>query len=266
MALGLKQEKDFDVRLAKLTPEALTKLHQTHSLRIGGAMMGFFINGFLTLVFPSNAVGTTLNLRQLAVAIRSRREIEEAAKENHARDLRKGPNRATKKRHVLAGVVLKSVTTVLFLGQDDFAEAASVLLGMDLASPETVPEVVTGGLSDMFFNSSGVEGLNDLADHLGPADNVTDFLGFKDNPTWDQMFQGGSTEFVAVAATGIGAAGEVNLASLGMEAAGEELHQQTLRGGKQGGVPVTAAAASTSHGAWAYSGGYEAAHPQRTWS
>ena len=265
MALGLKQERDFDMKLAKLTPEALTKLHQTHSFKIGGATMGVFINGFLTCVFPANAVGTTLSLRQLAVAIRGRRKIEEAAKENHGRDLRKGPDRTSKNRHLFAGGSFKLAMSVLFLGQDDFVEAAKDLGGMDLASPETVSEVVTRELSDRFFHSSGVEVLHDLSDHLGPANKVTQFFGFEHNPTWDQMFQGGSTEFVAVAATGIGAAGEVNLASLGMEAAGEGFHQQSLRGGQQGGVPVTAAAASASHGAWAYSGGYEAAYPQRTW-
>jgi hypothetical protein len=233
--LGLKQEKDFDVKLAELTPEALSKLHQTHSFTIGGAMMGVFINGFLTCVFPSSAVGATLNLRQLVVAYRSRRKIEEASEENYGRDLRNGPDRAPKKRHLFAGGSFKLALSIMFLGQNDFVEAAKVLAHMDLASPATVSEVVTGGLSDMFFHSSGVEDLHNLADHLGPANKVTEFFGFEHNPTWDQMFQGGSTEFVAVAATGIGAAAEVNLASLGIEAAGEGLHKNTLPKDKQGG-------------------------------
>jgi hypothetical protein len=265
-ALGLKQEKDFDERLAKLTPEELTKLHQVHSFRIGGAMTGVFINGILMCVFPSNAVGTTLNLRQLVVAIRSRRKIEEAAREYHGRDLRKGSDRASKKRHLLAGGTLKLGTSVLFLGQDDFVAAASELAGMDLASPATATEVVTKEMSDMVFTSSGVEGFHEVTDHLNPANEVTEFFGFEHNPTWDQMFQGGSTEFVAVAGIGIGVAAEANVASLAVDAAGEELHKQTLRGGNQRGVSATAAAANASHGAWAHSGRREAARPQRPWS
>jgi hypothetical protein len=265
-ALGLKQEKDFDERLAKLTPEELTKLHQVHSFRIGGAMTGVVINGILMFVFPSNVVGTTLNLRQLVVAHRSRREIEEAARAYHGRDLREGSDRASKKRHLLAGAAQKSVMTFVFLGQDDFVAAASELFGMDLASPATAPEVVTKEMSDMFYTSSGFEGFHEVADHFSPANHVNEALGFEHNPTWDQLCQGGSMSFVAVAGIGIGVAAEANVASLAVDAAGEELHKQTLRGGNQRGVSATAAAANASHGAWAHSGRREAARPQRPWS
>ena len=267
-ALGLKQEKDFDVRLAKLTPEELTKLHQIHSFRIGGAMTGVFINGILMCVFPSNVVGATLNVRQLVVAIRSRRKIEAAARAYHGRDLREGSDRASKKRHLLAGGTLKLGMTVLFLGQDDFLAAASELAGMDLASPATAPEAVTKEMSDMFFTSSGVEGFHDLADHLTPANHVNGALGYEQNPTWDQLGQGGSMPFVAAAGIGIGVAAEANVAYLAVDAAGEELYKQTLRGRNQRGVSVTAAAANLNagHGAWAHSGRWEAARPQRAWS
>ena len=257
-ALGLKQEKDFDERLAQLTPEALKKLHQVHSFRIGGAMSGVFINGILMCVLPSNVVGTTLNVWQLVVAIQSRRKIEQAAKANHSRDLRRGSDRASKKRHLLAGAAQRSAINVLLLGQADFVAAASELVGMDNAA-----EVVT--MSDKFFTNSSVEGVHDLADHLSPVDNVVGALGFEQNPTWDQLFQEGSMSFVAVAGISIGVAAEASLVPLAADAAGERFYEQTLREGNQCDF-MTAAPANARHDAWAHSGRWEAAPPQRAWS
>ena len=263
-ALGLKQEKDFVMKLAQLTPEELKILHQNHSFKIGSAMTGVFLNGALMCVFPSNIVGTTLNLRQLVVAIRSRRKIEEAAQANHSRDLRKGSDRASKKRHLVAGAAQKTALTVLFLGQDDFVAAASDA-GMDLVSPTTQGEALLKGGSDMFFTSSGVEALHDLANHSSPANNVIGALGFEHNPTYGELFQGGSMSFAAVAGVGIGVAAEANVAILAADAAGEEAYKQTLRGGFQRD-PVPAAPANASRGAWRHSGRREAARQRRALS
>ena len=263
--LGLKQEKGFDEKLAQSTPEELEELHQNHSFKIGSAMTGVFSNGVLMCASPSNIVGTTLNLCQLFVAFRSRRKIEKAAKENHSRDLRKGSDRASKNRHLLAGAALKVASTVLFLGQDDFVAVALELFGVDLASPTTEGEALLKGWSEKFFTSSGVAGIHDLAEHSSPVNNVIGALGFEDNPTYGELFQEGSMSFAAVAGIGIGVAAEANVAILAADAAGEEAHKQTLRGGFQRG-PVPAAPTNASRGAWPHSGRREAARPRRALS
>lgn len=260
-ALGLKEKRGLDVRLAQLTPEELKELHQAHSFKIGSAMTGVFVNGFLMCVFPSNVVSTTVNFRQLLVAIRARRKIEDATKELHHRDLQKGSDRASKYRHLVAGAALKSALTVLFLGQDDFVAAALELAGMDLASPATAAEDLLKEMSDKFFASSGVEGLHNVADNLCPVNDVMGAFGFDQNPTWEQLFQEGSTSFVAEAGIGIGVAAEVNLATLAADAGVEAAHEQTLRGGNQR-VPVPAAPANESHGVWDHSGRRKTARPQ----
>ena len=265
MALGLKEAKDFHVRLAQLTPEELTKLHQVHSFKIGGAMTGSLANGMLMCVAPSNVIGTTLNIRQLIVALRSRRKIEEAAKAYHGRNLREGSNRASKKRHVFAGAALKGAMTVLFLGHDDFVAVASELFGMDLASPSTAAEVVIKKISEMFSTNSVVDGVRDLAGHFCPVDDVIGALGFEQNPTWCQLYQEGGMSFVAEAGIGIGVAAEASLVPLAADAAGERLYEQTLREGNQCDF-MTAAPANARHDAWAHSGRWEAAPPQRAWS
>ena len=248
-ALGLKEEKDFDVKLEQLNSEELRILHQTHSFKIGSAITGVFSNGVLMCALPSNIVGMTLNYRQLVVAIRKRRKIEEEAKEKHSRDLRKGPDRASKKRHVAAGAALKIALTILFLSQDDLVSAASDLAGMDLVSPTTVGEALLKEGSDMFFNSSGVAGIHDIADHLSSANFVTEALGFEHTPRYGELFQGRRMASAAAAGTCIGLAGEASLATLAADAAGEKAHKQTLRGEFQR-VPVHPASASTSRGAW----------------
>ena len=226
--LGRNEKTELDAWLAKLTPEELKKKHQAQSFQIGSAMTGVFINGFLMCVFPSNVVSTTLNVRELVVAIRKRRKIEEAAKAYYGRDLREGSDRASKNRHLLAGVALRSAMTVLFLGHDDFVAAASYLAGMDLASPATAAEALTKEVSDLFFTSCGIKGLNHLADHLCPAFKLIEALGFKQNPTWDQLFQEGGMPFVAVAGIGIGLAAEANLATFAADSALENACQRIL--------------------------------------
>ena len=226
--LGWNEKTDFDEKLAELTPEVLRKRHQEQSFKIGSAMTGVFINGFLMCIFPSNVVSTTLSVRDLVLAVRSRRKVEEAARAYHGRDLQEGSDRASKKRHLLAGAALRSAMTVLFLGHDDFLAAASNLAGMDLTSPATAAEALIKEVSDLFFTSSGITGLHNLADHLCPANKLIDALGFKQNPMWDQLFQEGGMSFVAVAGVGIGIAGEANAATLAADAAVEKAYQLIL--------------------------------------
>jgi hypothetical protein len=226
--LGGNEKTALDVWLAKQDPAALKKLHQAHSFKIGSAMTGVFINGFLMCIFPSNVVSTTLNVRDLVAAIRSRRKIEEAAKAYHGRDLQEGCDRASKKRHLLAGAALRSAMTVLFLGHDDFLAAASNLAGLDLALPASAAEALIKEVSELFYTSSGIRGLHHLSDHLCPANKLIDALGFKQNPTWDQLFLEGGMSFVAVAGVGIGLAGEANVATRAADAAVENAYQLTL--------------------------------------
>lgn len=226
--LGRNEKSEWDGWLAEQSPEALKKMHQAHSFKIGSALTGVFINGFLMCVFPSNVVSTTLNVRELLGAFRTRRKIEEAAKAYHGRDLQEGIDRASKKRHLLAGAALRSAMTVLFLGQDDFVASALDLARMDFASPATAAEALIKEVSDTFFTCIGIKGLHNLADHLCPAKKLIDALGFKQNPTWDQLFQEGGMSFVAVAGLSIGLAAEANLATLAADAAVEKAYLLTL--------------------------------------
>jgi hypothetical protein len=224
--LGLKEKEGLEVELRKLSKEELKRLHQSQSFKIGSAFTGVFINGTLTCVFPSNAVGTAVNLCQLCVAIRTRRKIENAAREDHGAEFRKGEGRSSRIRHYVAGGLTKSAFAVLFLGQDDFFALAENLADIDLFCPQTDVELAVHDAADELFGNSFVSGVQAVGGL--PASEVMEALGMDSNPTWDEVQQLDSVTEGLQAGLGIGVASEANVAILVGEAVVVEADKEAI--------------------------------------
>lgn len=239
-ALGLTEEEDLENKLMKLSQENLESLYRSSNFKIGSAMTGVMINATMMLIFPSNVVGTAISIRQLGVAIRTRRKAEAAAKQRHGLDLRDGPD-GVGKRHYVVGAAFKASVWMVCLSQDDVVEVAGQL-GWNLVAPRTGGEYLFQQRADHFFHSTAMESVQRVTEALGPGDEILSRLGFKNNPTWEILVtRGASMCAVALASMAIGLGMEANLAILAADAGAEQAHERAsrsnVRNGKARPVP-----------------------------
>lgn len=238
-ALGLMEEENLEDRLMERSHEDLERLHRSSTFKIGSAMTGVMINATMMLIFPSNVVSTAISIRQLGVAIRTRRKAEAAAKKRPGLDLR-----VSKTRHYVVGAASKASVWMVSLSQDDVVEVAGQL-GWNLVAPQTGGEFLFQQRADRFFHSPAMESVQRVTEALGPGDEILSRLGFENNPTWETLVtRGASLCAVALASMAIGLGMEANLAILAADAGAERAHERASRSTVRYGSARPAAAAN----------------------
>ncbi|KAG0556708.1 hypothetical protein KC19_11G073600 [Ceratodon purpureus] len=206
----------------------MEEMHQSASFKKGSAVAGVAINGGLSCIFPSNLVGTALNIRQGVVAHRERKTIEKAALKVHGVDFRKGDDRVGRKKQEAAGALFKGVLSGVTFGQDDLVIAGvAISAGGDLFCPATDVASLIKEATGSYYDNSLIHNLQEAASY--PASQAQETFGIDHNPTWDDLIQAADPTLAAPAVAAIGVAVEANVVMFAADLVGQEAHKRISR-------------------------------------